>query len=128
VVTATSGSRGRRGGFRRIWFWARFARRRHEDTGRCCGVPASAGSGTAGRVRRLARRRRAVRARHPEKTEVTVVGGGAVTPEFLTVLIGLTLYTASYIAEIVRGGIQAVPTGSMRPLPRWGSTGRRKFA
>ncbi len=47
----------------------------------------------------------------PEKTEITVVGGGAVTPEFLTVLIGLTLYTASYIAEIVRGGIQAVAYG-----------------
>ena len=47
----------------------------------------------------------------PEKTEVTVTGGGAVTPEFLTVLLGLTLYTASYIAEIVRGGIQAVAFG-----------------
>jgi general L-amino acid transport system permease protein len=47
----------------------------------------------------------------PQKTEITVVGGGAVTPEFLTVLIGLTLYTASYIAEIVRGGIQAVAYG-----------------
>ena len=47
----------------------------------------------------------------PEKTEITVVGGGAVTPEFLTVLMGLTLYTASYIAEIVRGGIQAVAYG-----------------
>ena len=47
----------------------------------------------------------------PEKTELNVVGGGAVTPEFLTMLIGLTIYTASYIAEIVRGGIQAVPFG-----------------
>jgi general L-amino acid transport system permease protein len=47
----------------------------------------------------------------PEKTELNVVGGGAVTPEFLTMLIGLTVYTASYIAEIVRGGIQAVPFG-----------------
>jgi general L-amino acid transport system permease protein len=47
----------------------------------------------------------------PEKTEINVVGGGAVTPEFLTMLIGLTIYTASYIAEIVRGGIQAVPFG-----------------
>ena len=47
----------------------------------------------------------------PEKTEITVVGGGAVTPEFLTVLMGLTLYTASYIAEIVRSGIQAVAYG-----------------
>lgn len=47
----------------------------------------------------------------PEKTELNVVGGGAVTPEFLTMLVGLTIYTASYIAEIVRGGIQAVPFG-----------------
>ena len=47
----------------------------------------------------------------PEKTELNVVGGGSVTPEFLTMLIGLTVYTAAYIAEIVRGGIQSVPFG-----------------
>ena len=47
----------------------------------------------------------------PEKTEISVVGGGAVTPEFLTVLIGLTTYTAAYIAEVVRAGIQSVPYG-----------------
>ena len=47
----------------------------------------------------------------PEKTELNVVGGGSVTPEYLTVLFGLTIYTAAYIAEIVRGGIQAVPFG-----------------
>jgi general L-amino acid transport system permease protein len=47
----------------------------------------------------------------PEKTMITVVGGGSVTPEYLTVLLGLSIYTAAYIAEIVRGGIQAVPFG-----------------
>ncbi len=47
----------------------------------------------------------------PERTELNLVGGGSVTPEFLTVLIGLSIYTASYIAEIVRGGIQSVPYG-----------------
>jgi general L-amino acid transport system permease protein len=47
----------------------------------------------------------------PEKTEINVVGGGAVTPEFLTVLLGLTIYTASYIAEVVRAGIQSVAYG-----------------
>ena len=47
----------------------------------------------------------------PEKTALNLVGGGSVTPEFLTVLIGLTIYTASYIAEIVRSGIQSVPFG-----------------
>jgi general L-amino acid transport system permease protein len=34
-----------------------------------------------------------------------------VTPEFLTMLIGLTIYTATYIAEVVRAGIQSVPYG-----------------
>jgi general L-amino acid transport system permease protein len=47
----------------------------------------------------------------PEKSELNVVGGGSVTPEYMTVLVGLTIYTAAYIAEIVRGGIQAVPFG-----------------
>ena len=38
-------------------------------------------------------------------------GGGSVTPEFFTLLLGLVIYTAAYIAEIVRSGIQAVPQG-----------------
>jgi general L-amino acid transport system permease protein len=47
----------------------------------------------------------------PERTEISVIGGGAVTPEYLTVLFGLTVYTASYIAEVVRAGIQSVAYG-----------------
>jgi general L-amino acid transport system permease protein len=47
----------------------------------------------------------------PERTEITVIGGGALTPEYLTVLFGLTVYTASYIAEVVRAGIQSVAYG-----------------
>lgn len=38
-------------------------------------------------------------------------GGLTVSPEFAALLLGLTLYTASFIAEIVRGGILAVPHG-----------------
>ena len=49
----------------------------------------------------------------PEKTEINVVGGGSVTPEFLTVLLGLTIYTAGYIAEVVRAGIQSVAYGQL---------------
>jgi general L-amino acid transport system permease protein len=94
------------------WAWARFARRRHEDTGQVLPVIvpglaifvacASIGWLAGGAPSALD---------IPERTQITVVGGGAVTPEFLTVLMGLTLYTASYIAEIVRGGIQAVAYG-----------------
>ena len=47
----------------------------------------------------------------PERGEANIVGGGTVTPEFLAVTIGLTVYTAAFVAEIVRGGIQAVPWG-----------------
>ena len=38
-------------------------------------------------------------------------GGGTISPEFFTLLLGLVLYTATYIAEIVRSGIQAVAQG-----------------
>jgi general L-amino acid transport system permease protein len=38
-------------------------------------------------------------------------GGVALSPEFAALLIGLTLYTAAFVAEIVRGGIQSVSHG-----------------
>lgn len=47
----------------------------------------------------------------PEFTRFTFRGGSSITPEFLALLAGLVLYTAAFIAENVRGGIQAVPRG-----------------
>jgi general L-amino acid transport system permease protein len=38
-------------------------------------------------------------------------GGLTISPEYFALLIGLVVYTASYIAEIVRSGILAVPKG-----------------
>ena len=38
-------------------------------------------------------------------------GGGTLTPEFVALLLGLVIYSAAYIAEIVRSGIQAIPSG-----------------
>ncbi len=38
-------------------------------------------------------------------------GGHALSPEFLALVIGLATYTAAFIAEVVRGGILAVPHG-----------------
>lgn len=38
-------------------------------------------------------------------------GGVQLPPEFLALLFGLSIYTASFIAETVRGGIQAVNHG-----------------
>ena len=39
------------------------------------------------------------------------VGGLSLSPEFSALLIGLTVYTGAFIAEIVRSGIQAVVKG-----------------
>lgn len=40
-----------------------------------------------------------------------VEGGGSLSPEFMAVLLGLVLYTAAFVAEVVRAGIASVPTG-----------------
>jgi general L-amino acid transport system permease protein len=39
------------------------------------------------------------------------VGGMVLSPEFATLLIGLSIYTAAFIAEIVRAGVLSVPRG-----------------
>jgi len=40
-------------------------------------------------------------------------GGLRLTPEFAGMFIGLTMYTAAFIAEVVRAGIQAVDRGQI---------------
>lgn len=47
----------------------------------------------------------------PKLTETQVEGGGALTPEYLAVTIGLVLYTSAFVAEVVRGGIASVSLG-----------------
>jgi general L-amino acid transport system permease protein len=47
----------------------------------------------------------------PMKGEFAVEHGGALTPEFMAVLFGLTVYTAAFVAEVVRAGIQSVARG-----------------
>jgi len=39
------------------------------------------------------------------------VGGVRIIPEFVALLVALSIYTASFIAEVVRAGILAVPRG-----------------
>ncbi len=47
----------------------------------------------------------------PKIGEFAVENGGSLTPEFLAVLLGLTVYTAAFVAEVVRSGIASVPGG-----------------
>ena len=39
--------------------------------------------------------------------------GSEITPEYMALLLALVIYTSSFIAEIVRAGIQAVPYGQI---------------
>ncbi|WP_290793603.1 amino acid ABC transporter permease [Halomonas sp.] len=47
----------------------------------------------------------------PELRGFNFSGGITVIPEFLALWLALSIYTASFIAEIVRSGIQAIPHG-----------------
>jgi general L-amino acid transport system permease protein len=48
---------------------------------------------------------------YPEKGRFNIRGGIEILPEFMALLFGLSLYTAAFIAEAVRAGIQAVSHG-----------------
>jgi len=49
----------------------------------------------------------------PELRGFNFVGGGHLSPEFVAVLFGLTVYTSAFIGEIVRSGILSVPKGQI---------------
>jgi general L-amino acid transport system permease protein len=94
------------------WWVSRWARARQEATGEQFPVLATAtglilglpllawlATGVPGELSR------------PVLRGFNFVGGGTMTPEFAALLIGLVVYTAAFIAEIVRSGIQAVAWG-----------------
>ena len=47
----------------------------------------------------------------PQQGRFNLTGGLQIFPEFVALLIGLTTYTAGFIAEVVRAGILAVSKG-----------------
>ena len=47
----------------------------------------------------------------PQQGRFNLTGGVVILPEFIALVAGLTLYTAAFIAEIVRAGILSVPKG-----------------
>jgi general L-amino acid transport system permease protein len=52
-----------------------------------------------------------IEAELPRLQGFNFVGGTRLIPEFLALLVALSTYTASFIAEVVRAGILAVPRG-----------------
>lgn len=47
----------------------------------------------------------------PELKGLNFRGGMQLSPEFAAIIIGLTLYSAAFVGEIIRGGIEAVAKG-----------------
>ena len=47
----------------------------------------------------------------PEAGRFNITGGLEVVPEFAALLFGLSIYTAAFIAEVVRAGITSVSRG-----------------
>jgi len=59
---------------------------------------------------------------YPELRGFNFQGGIAVIPELIALVLGLSIYTASFIAEIVRAGIQGVPKGQTEAAQSLGLT------
>lgn len=53
--------------------------------------------------------------------------GMGIFPEFAALLLGLTIYTAAFVAEIVRGSIQALPRGQTEAAGAIGLTGYQRL-
>jgi general L-amino acid transport system permease protein len=105
------------------WGYRRWARRRFEETGRAASmvlvpiaIPFAAafigwllgGAPTAWSI--------------PKPEGFSMEGGASATPEFLAVLMGLVMYTAAFIAEVVRAGIASVSHGQSEAAGSLGLT------
>jgi general L-amino acid transport system permease protein len=63
----------------------------------------------------------------PQRSNFNFTGGTNFSAEFLTLFLGLTLYTAAFIADIVRAGIQSVHKGQIEAARALGLNGGQTF-
>jgi general L-amino acid transport system permease protein len=59
----------------------------------------------------------------PQVGRFSMQGGSVIGPEFTSLYLALSFYTASFIAEIVRGGIKAVSKGQTEAASALGLSG-----
>jgi general L-amino acid transport system permease protein len=59
----------------------------------------------------------------PQLQRFNFQGGNRLSAEYITLTLGLILYTAAFIADIVRAGIQAVPYGQIEAARAQGFSG-----
>jgi general L-amino acid transport system permease protein len=58
----------------------------------------------------------------PHPQGLSFSGGVRLIPEFVALVLALAIYTAAYIAEIVRAGIESVPRGQLEAADALGLT------
>ena len=63
----------------------------------------------------------------PERGSFNISGGAALSPEYLAVVIALALYTAAFVAEIVRAGITSVSQGQKLAAQALGLSPRQQL-
>jgi general L-amino acid transport system permease protein len=105
------------------WTWRRWVRRQFELTGRVRSmvlVPIAIAFACAFLGWLLGGAPTAWSLPRPEG--FSMEGGASATPEFLAVLLGLVMYTAAFIAEVVRAGIASVSHGQTEAAGSLGLT------
>ena len=63
----------------------------------------------------------------PERGAFGVTGGAALSPEYLAVTLALAFYSAAFVAEIVRAGINSVPRGQVEAARALGLSGAQQL-
>lgn len=58
----------------------------------------------------------------PAQDTFNVSGGASLTPEYLAVALALSTYTAAFLAEVFRSGIEAVPRALLEAADTLGAT------
>ena len=58
----------------------------------------------------------------PEQGTFNIVGGAAVTPEYLALCLALSIYTSAFLSEVIRSGIEAVPASLIEAAQTLGAT------
>ena len=64
-----------------------------------------------------------IRFSYPQPGRFNVLGGLEILPEFAALVLALTIYTAAFIAEVVRAGLLAVPPGQTEAAQALGLRG-----